>query len=95
MERDYNGEHGGFIHCAGNWPMVDDSLAVTTSQIPAAMAAAAKQGVRIEFTKTGQPIYEDREQRKRYMLSRGAFDRSGTYGDAQRGQAERAQMNRW
>lgn len=56
---------------------------VNPKDIPAAIAAAKKRGVNIDFTPEGHPIYESRGHRKEYLEKvRGMFDMDGGYGDA-------------
>lgn len=61
------------IHCNGS--------GVHTSQIPAAIEAARKRGITIDFDQKGRPIFEDRSQRKKYLKMRGLNDMDGGYGD--------------
>ena len=70
-------------HRPSCWPMKCDATGGNPEQIPEAIAAAAKAGVKIDFDrKTGEAIYESRAQRKAYCQFMGFYDRSGTWGDA-------------
>jgi hypothetical protein len=85
MDRDIGAEHRETVHIPGNWPMVDDALAVHPSQIKDALAHAAKGGVKIDFTPQGQPIYESARHCKEYREMRGVRANNGGYSDAQPG----------
>lgn len=66
-------------------PLASDALAVHASQVVEAAEDAKNKKVPTDFTKDGRPIFRTREHRKEYMRAYGYFDRSGGYGDAQRG----------
>lgn len=80
--KEIEGGVGG--HLPGCWPMASTALAVHPSQIGEAHADATTKGVPTEFTKSGQPIFTDRDHRRRYMKAYGYYDRDAGYGDAQR-----------
>lgn len=85
-ERDYVGEHNGFAHRPGNWPMRSDAMGVHPDDAKAAYEASVKAGVPTQFDgKTGEAIFESPGHRKKYCETFGAFDRNGGYGDPQKG----------
>lgn len=65
--------------------MVDNALSVHPSQIKDAIAHAAKGGVEISFTSSGQPIYPDNRKCKDYRELRGVRANNAGYSDAQPG----------
>ena len=58
------------------WPMTSDALAVHPKQIAEFREHARKSGVPTDFTKTGEPILTSPGHRRKYMKSRGFFDRN-------------------
>lgn len=76
------GEFGG--HLAACWPMVSDTLAVHPDQVQEAMADAAATGTPVRFLDDGRPVFQDREQFRRYCEPRGYYARNGGYGDPRR-----------
>lgn len=57
------------------------ALAVHPSQAKEAAEDAAAKGVQTDFTESGEPVFRDRDHRKRYMQAYGFFDRDAGYGD--------------
>ena len=66
-------------HSPGCWPMVCETVAVHPDQIEEARQAAVDYGVPTEFTKLGQPIFNDATHRYKYIKSRGFHDKNGGY----------------
>ena len=77
---------GGFqSSCPSNYPMKSDAMGVNPVQIPEAMAADNRLGIRIHYDpNTGQATYADKIQRKKHCEAHGFFDRNGGYSDPQR-----------
>ncbi len=69
-------------------PLHSEALAVHPDLIGDATADAAKKGVPTEFDVEGRPVFTSRSHRAEYMRRYGFYDRSGGYGDAQRGQSD-------
>jgi len=89
MERDFVAERPGTQRPAC-WPMKSDAAGCHPDQIPEAIAAAERKGVSINFTRDGRAIFTSQKHRKEYCERVvGLFDRSGSYGDPQRGGSEK------
>ena len=71
--------------CPSNYPMKSDAMGINPVQIPEAMAADERLGIRIHYDPdTGQATYADKIQRKKHCEAHGFFDRNGGYSDPQR-----------
>lgn len=67
-----------------NWPQVCSAAGVHPDQIKDQVEHLKKMGCGfIEHTADGDPVFQDRNQRKRVCEALGLYDRSGGYGDAQ------------
>lgn len=71
----------GFMASAAKYPIESVGLGVHPSQIKAAEEAAAKKGVKLEFTKDGKAILRDRGHRRDVLRATGYHDHNGGYGD--------------
>lgn len=69
------------VSCGAGWPMVSDAAAVAPSQISEAREIDRANGVPTNYTPQGQPVFENRAHRKRYLRAHRMFDKSGGYGD--------------
>ncbi len=66
------------------YPMVCTAAGVHPAQIKDQVEHLKKMGLGfIEHTSDGDPIFQDRNQRKRVCEALGLYDRSGGYGDPQ------------
>ncbi len=64
-----------------NKPKASIALKVARRQIPEAMAMDKKKGVRVDYSKTGMPLFESRAHQAKYLKAYGYFNRDGGYGD--------------
>ena len=77
--RDIAAEHETKPKRCDLWPMYCDASGVNPTQIPQAIEAAAKQGVKINFTPDGQAILTSPQHRRDYLKVRGLTDFSSYY----------------
>ena len=82
FDRDYSKAAAAVIGIGAGWPIVSDALGIHPDEVARIGRELHEHGVTTQFTSEGQPIFENREHRRRYMKQVGAFDRSGGYGDA-------------
>ena len=75
--RDMVAEQGFQTHSDSGWPINSDAMAVSPTQISTATEHARARGVLTDFDRKGRPILTSPAHRKRYMKSRGFFDRDG------------------
>lgn len=61
------------------WPMLSDGAGVHPRQIPDAMAADKRAGVRVEYAADGRAKYENQTQRHAHLKSLGLHDNNGGY----------------
>ena len=59
------------------WPRESMAMAVNPEDIKAAREYAAKRGVSVDYTRTGEPILTSLEHQRRYCRAMGYYDRSG------------------
>jgi hypothetical protein len=74
-------KRAGFMAANSKWPILSKGLGVHPKQVKAATAAAAKKGVRLEFTPSGEAILESRAHRREALRATGFHDNNGGYGD--------------
>lgn len=65
--RDITSEHVKVRNCPGNWPMVSRAAGVSAEQIPEVMEVDKKFGVKTEYTRDGNPIFNSKRHRDRYL----------------------------
>lgn len=76
--------HRAIATCPGNWPQVSYAAGVHPAQIREQQEVLKAAGVRTtQYTKDGDPIFEDRSHRKAVCEALGLYDRSGGYSDPQ------------
>ena len=74
--------HRSVATCPGNYPHVSYSAGVHPSQIREQQAALKAAGVRTtQYTKGGDPIFEDKSHRREALTAMGMFDRNGGFSD--------------
>ena len=74
-------EHGGFEHPTSCWPMKSVAMACHPSQVREFAEDSRKKGVPTEFTKTGEPIFTNRNHRAKYLRAYRVHDRDGGYSE--------------
>lgn len=76
--------HRSVATCPGNYPMISYAAGCHPSQIKEQQAALRAAGVRhTNFTKDGDPIFEDKRHRKEACEAMGLFDRNAGPSDPQ------------
>ena len=83
--RDIATEQRGARSFPGNWPQYCDAVGVGDGQQKEAYEDSVKMGVPTRFDSEGRAEFLSRAHRKRYCEAYGFFDKSGGYGDPQKG----------
>jgi hypothetical protein len=73
-ERDFAAEHDTPRKCGAGWPIECLGSAVHPSQAQGLRDHFKKNGVDVQVNNSGQPIYENAQQRKRALKCRGLHD---------------------
>lgn len=80
MQRDFKADFGKQHH-ADIWPMASYAAGVSPEEVPAMMKIDEAAGVKTRYTPDGDPVFESRGHRKKYLKVHGLHDRNGGYGD--------------
>lgn len=59
------------------WPLASEAAGVHPSQIAEAREFNRKNGVNVDYTRDGRPIFESAGQRKKFLKAWRMFDKSG------------------
>ncbi len=74
--------HRSVATTPGNYPMVCTSAGVHPAQVREQQAVLKAAGVRTtQYTKGGDPIFEDKSHRREALTAMGMFDRNSGYSD--------------
>lgn len=73
---------GDALHSnTSGWPFYSTNARVHPSQVPEAIKAARRRGVRVEFDKKGRPKFESARHQTEYLRVRGLFNMDGGYAE--------------
>lgn len=63
------------------WPLTSNAMAVHPDSVDEARNLDKSLGVPTEYTTEGQPIFENRAHRRRFLRAHQFHDKDGGYGD--------------